>query len=557
MADPISNLTGRLRNLSSQTAVRQLTLLLGLAASIALGMGLVQWASQPEYVPLYGDMNPAVTTEVLDALDQQGIRHQLNNRSGVISVPADKVHQARLKLASEGLPKGDGAGFDMLYREQEMGVSSFMEKARYDRALEQELSQTIAAVDGVKAARVHLAIPKQSAFVRRASQPAASVLLSLYGGRQLTDNQLAGVVFLVASSVPGMSAEQVSVVDNKGRLLSSQGQQDGMGYTQEQFRYTQQLEQSYVDRIGKILTPILGVAAFRAQVAADLDFTMVERTSESYAPETKVRSEQLVEELSDSPLAKGIPGTLSNDPPRETIVTGQNTGLEQESQGSNRPSRSSKRELRNYELDKTISHIREVPGTLQKLSVAVVIDHREQAAEGGESERVAMPPEQLAEIITLVKEAVGFVEERGDSINVVSAPFVTAPALEAMPEPSILEQQWIWRVGKMVAAAIGFVLLLLFVLRPLMQASAVAAPSAALAAPAGQPALMQGGEAQMMGQQGMVMGDEQVTLSPQQQPGLPAGAPVYQQQLNMARSMVDNEPERVAHVVKNWVAADG
>ena len=282
-------------------------------------------------------------------------------------------------------------------------------------------------------------------------------------------------------------------------------------------------------------------------MTADLDFTRVERTSESYAPERSIRSEQLVEELSDSRSAEGIPGTLSNEPPRETAVAGQAT--EAGAAGST-PTRSSKREVRNYELDKTISHIREVPGSLRKLSVAVVVDYRAQVNEAGQSERLPLSEQQLAEVNALVREAVGFSEARGDSVNVVSAGFVAAPEPEALPEPSLLEQDWVWRLGKIAVAGLGLLLLVFAVLRPVMQAAG--GPSAhRLAAPAAAPqGLLATGE-------GDGLGEDQVTLGQQERLGLPGGAPAYQQQLNMARSMVEKEPERVAHVVKGWVAADG
>ena len=547
MALDSQNLMGRFNSLSRQPVTRQLGLLLGLAASIALGMGLVQWAMAPDFTPLYSELSPSATSDVIRSLENSGVPYKLHGSTGLVSVPADKVHEARLKLASEGLPQGDGSGgFDILYKEQELGVSSFMEKARYDRALEQELASSIASLDSIRSARVHLALPKQSAFVRKKNKPAASVLLSLYPARELTERQLAGIVHLVASSVPGLEAESVSVVDNQGKLLSSQSSNDDFAYTKEQFRFTQQLEQSYMDRITEILTPIVGVGSVSAQIAAQIDFTMVEKTSETYAPESTVRSEQLEEELSGSrKLNAGIPGTLSNQPPVETTVTDTPGGTEEEKA---QMERSTKREVRNYELDKTISHIREVPGTLQKLSVAVVIDYIEQLNDNGESERVPLSEVRLAEIPSLVKEAVGFNETRGDSLNVINASFVAPPEMEPMPEVSLMDQPWVWRAAKMGLSGIAIILVIFTVLRPLMQASSAPPPGAPPLAPP------QGGYANSMGGG---MGDDQVTLGGQQQLGLPGGAPGYQQQLNMARTMVEGEPERVAHVVKGWVAADG
>ena len=203
MALNTSTLLSRFNSLSSQPVTRQLGLLLGLAASIALGIGLVQWSMAPDYVALFGEMTPSSTNEVVRSLEENGTPYKVDHRTGLVSVPAEKLHEIRLKLASDGLPKSDGSGFDMLYKEQKIGVSGFIEKARYDRALEQELARSIASLDSVRSARIHLALPKQSAFVRKRDKPAASVLLSLYPGRELTERQLAGVVHLVASSVPG------------------------------------------------------------------------------------------------------------------------------------------------------------------------------------------------------------------------------------------------------------------------------------------------------------------------------------------------------------------
>ena len=553
MAEDSQNLLGRFNSLSRQPVTRQLGLLLGLAASIALSMGLVQWAMAPDFTPLYGELSPSATTDIIRSLESSGVPYKLHGSTGLVSVPTDKVHEARLKLASEGLPQSSGssAGFDILYRDQEIGVSSFMEKARYDRALEQELSRSIASLDSVRSARVHLALPKQSAFVRKKSKPAASVLLSLYPARALAERQLAGIIHLVASSVPGLEAENVSVVDNQGKLLSSQNSNDDFAYTKEQFRFTQQLENSYTTRITEILTPILGIGSVNAQVVADVDYTIVEKTSETYAPETTIRSEQLEEELtSGRQTSAGVPGTLANQPPVETTVSDE-PGAEKE---KSKTERSSKREVRNYELDKTISHIREVPGTLKKLSVAVVIDYIEKENDQGELERAPLSETRMAEITLLVKEAVGFNEERGDSLNVLNASFVAPPEMEPMPEASLMEQAWVWRAAKIGVAAIAIILVIFTVLKPLMRASSAPPPSTQpLAPPQGQ-----AGYAMNPMAGGMMMGEDQVTLGGQQQQmGLPGGAPVYQQQLNMARTMVEGEPERVAHVVKNWVAADG
>jgi flagellar M-ring protein FliF len=481
----------------------------------------------------------------------------MDRRSGMVAVPAGEIHRARLLLAGDGYPRGEGVGFESLYREQEIGLSSFMEQARFHRALEAELARTIGAMDSVRGARVHLAMAKQSAFLRQRERPAASVMLNLYAGRALNDRQLSGIVHLLASSVPNLDSEQVSVVDQQGKLLSGQGTDEAFGFTQEQFRYTRQLESDLSQRIVSILEPILGASAVRAQVAADLDFTRVERTSETYAPETRVRSEQTSEETSNQRFAGGVPGTLSNEPPIDTVVDPQQplptAGQQADIASRLPPARTSTRSTINYEMDKTISHIQETPGALQKLSIAVVLDYIESAE--GDGTRVPMPQARIDEVTSLVREAVGFDAERGDTVSVISASFVDVPAIEdAVFETSLLEQDWIWQLGKGLLVLIVLLALVFVVVRPLVKFAAVPVPM--MQSPQG----LQSPEQQQMMGIGNNMSDDQVTLGGQGQMGLPGtagGAGGYQQQLQMARSVAAGEPDRAAQVVRNWVADDG
>ena len=554
MADVANNpLIVRFNGYARQPAARQFALLIGLAASIAMAVGLVQWAMRPAYKPLAGAMAPEDTSQAIAALQAAGIDYSLDRRSGLIAVPAAAVQRARLALAGAGLPRADGVGFESLYREQEIGLSSFMEQARFHRALEAELARTIAAMHSVRAARVHLAVTRQSAFLRQREQPAASVLLNLYPGRALTERQLAGIVHLLASSVPNLDAEQVSVVDQQGKLLSRQGADPEMGYTQEQFRYTRQLERDYKRRILSILEPILGSGAVRAQVAAEVDFTRVERTEEAYSPDTRIRSEQTSQETSVQSSNGGVPGTLSNQPPVDTRVDTRQpgaapAGAQPAAADPARPLRSSRQSVINYEMDKTISHVRETPGALRRLSIAVVLDYVESSAQDGSVSRAPLPAPRVEEITALVRETVGFDAQRGDTVSVISAPLVAPPALPPLAvETSLLEQDWLWPLVRALAV-LGVLLVLIFaVLRPLIEFSA--APVAP--APRNLP-----GQAAAEGE----APDDQVTLGAPGatgQMGLPAGAAGYQQQLQMARSVAAGEPERAAYVVKNWVAEDG
>lgn len=565
MAEAGDNLLTRFSGYSRQPAARQFALLFGLAASIAIAVGTVQWVMQPSYKPLYGAMSAEDTSQVIASLQTAGIDYTLDRRTGMVAVPAEELQRARLALASEGYPRGDGLGYESLYREQEIGLSSFMEQARFHRALESELSRTISAMDSVRSARVHLAMSKQSAFLRKREEPAASVMLSVYPGRLLTDRQLAGIVNLVASSVPNLQAEQVSVVDQQGKLLSRQGMDEEFGFTQEQFRYARQLETDYSRRIIDILEPILGPGAVQAKVAADVDFTRVERTSETFSPDTRIRSEQTTEESSTQRFNGGVPGTLSNQPPADATIAATQPGANipaadgtvQPITAAPQPVRTSRRSTVNYEMDKTVSHVREMPGTLQKLSIAVVLDFVDTTADDGTTTSGPLPQTRIDEITSLVRETVGFDPARGDTVSVISAPFVETPEIEVeMPEPSILEQDWIWQLGKGLLALVVLLTLIFAVIRPIVKFSAVpvVAPPQNIEGPQGQAVAALGGDA-------AGIADDQVSLGVQGgQPGLPGtvgGGGDYQQQLQMARTFAAGEPERAAYVVKSWVADDG
>ena len=543
MADnPILN---RVSGFAAQPVTRQMALLIGMAASVALGVGVIQWAMKPDFQPLYGAMSPADNATAVSLLQANGIPYTMAGGTGLLSVPSDQIPQARMALASEGFPRGGGVGFESLYQEQEMGLSSFMEQARYNRAVEAELARTISAMDSVKGARVHVAASKQSAFIRRGQEPSASVMVSLYPGRGLSERQLAGIVHLVASSIPELQASKVSVVDQAGKLLSNQdGDDNDFGYTSEQFRIAQQLEDSLNDRIESILEPILGIGAVRAQVTADLDFTRVESTSEQYSPETIMRSEQTTEDLTlKSIAAEGVPGQLTDQPPgAANPADEENVVAEAPS-----PTRESRKATRNFEMDKTISHVREVPGKILRLSIAVVVDYTSDE----DGNRTALEQDRLDEITALVREAVGFDDARGDTVSVINSPFVAPEALEEIPEPGLLEQDWIWQVGRGALALIALLMLILTVIRPLVRYSTSYTPP---------PPPPSDGLPQLAGPVAAdgSMNEDTVALSGPAQAALPGTtSPAYHQSIAMARNVVNEQPARAAYVVKNWMATDG
>ena len=529
------NVSTQMQGFGALPAVRQVGLLLGLAISVALGVTVALWSQSPNFSMLYGNLTAKDMSLVTQALDDAGIRYRLERGAGAIMVPADRVHEARMNLATQGLPHGNDVGFELLEKDQGLGSNSFLQKARYHRALEGELAQTISKLNVVESARVHLAIPKQSAFARKSAKPAVSVVLNLYPGRVLDEMQVAGIVNMVASSVPELDADNVTVIDQKGRLLSSPASSADMMLTSTQFDYTRKLEERYAKRIIDIISPIVGVDGVRAQVVADIDFTAKEQTRESYLPEqTALRSEQLYKESSDLPGAMGIPGALSNQPP----PGGTTEPYQAEDESNSAPIRNTSRSVRNFEVDRTISHTRNSPVTLNRLSVAVVIDHRTVAGKKGKVERTPLEPGEIERITALVKEAVGLNEARGDTINVVNTPFQLPAEIEPLPDVPIWEQAWVQGLAKQLLGALAVLFIAFGVLRPMLRnLSTHGRHAAARALPPGQHA----------GQ--LALGDDQLTLG--------GPTPMSGQQLmDMASTMAKEDPKRVAQVLNTWVARD-
>ncbi len=537
------------RGFSGLPALRQLGLMAGLAASVALGVAVVLWSQTPNYSLLYGSLSAKDSADVVQALQQAKIEYKVDETNGAVLVPSSKVHEARMKLAASGLPKGMGNGFELLDKEQELGTSQFIEKARYQHALEIELARSISELDNVRNARVHLAIPKRSVFVRKSDKPTASVVLDVYPGRNIERGQVAAIVHLVASSVPNLAPDSITVVDQSGQLLTNEMSDRDMALSSSQFEYTRRVEQSFAKRIEDLLTPVMGPGRVRAQVVADLDFTTVEKTRESYDPDLPaLRSEQVVKEQSSSGggTAAGVPGSLSNEPPAGGTTTppagqgGANGAAAANGTAANGNHGSSTvKTVRNFELDKTISHTRVPAGKLRKLSVAVVVDDKQKVGDDGTVQRAPLSAKEIASLTALVKDAVGFDARRGDTVNVINTPFVQPQAPEALPEPPLWQRPWAQDLARQALGGLAVLLLVLFVLRPVMRS--LAEKGASLPAP--MPA-------------GVGMGEDQLSLSGQGQGQLPPPNR-YEDQLAVAKTMATQDPGRVAQVVKTWVGDDG
>lgn len=539
------SISSRIQGLGRLPAHRQFGTVLGLAVVVALGIFIMGWATQPSYRVLMPGLSERDAAQAMDLLARGGVPHRLDRNTGTLMVPANRVHEARLSLATEGLPRNSGTGFELLDQDSGLGTSRLVESARYQRALEGELARSIMTLDSVESARVHLAMPRPTAFVRERSKPGASVLVTLRPGRQLDDAQIAGILHLVASSVPELEIEQVSVLDQRGRLLSQNGNSTQSGAPVHQLDYTRRVEDIFRERVEAILAPLLGDEGMRVQVTAEVDFTQVESTQELFDPESLVvRSEQLSEEESRGALLGGVPGALTNQPPGAATVAGDGETLEAEAQP---PLNINRRSTRNYEVDRTVSHIRRSPARLERLTVAVVVDHRETVGEEGQRLRVAREADEMEYLRSLVREAVGYNEARGDRVNVVNLSFREVPAPEPFPEPSLLEAPWVADLARQALAGLGLLLLVLLVLKPALKSLAQPAPL--------RPALAGGGELPQLpapmaagGNAPVPVQDAPQTLAaPQKNPD---------EEINRARQRVEQDPKLVAQVVRQWVNAD-
>jgi flagellar M-ring protein FliF len=535
--------------------IRQAGFLIAIAASVAIAVYVTLWSRTPNFSLLYGSLSHRDVAEVLEALQKANIDYKVEEASGAVMVPSSKVHEARMKLAADGLPGSANAGFGMLKEDQGLGTSQFIEKARYQHALESELVKSITEISAVKNARVHLAIPKQSVFVRNRKPVSASVLVDLYSGHRLSEEQTAAISNLVAASVPNLENDNVSIIDQNGRLLTHAGMARDYAMSAAQFQYARRVEDSYIKRIEDILFPVLGQDGVNAQVTADFDFTSTEQTRESYNPDLPaVRSEQVEEEMLGAGTARaGVPGALSNQPPQSGSVPETTDGSSGETAAAageqSAQTNVQRRTVRNYELDKTISHTRMPVGSLRSLSVAVVIDYKKTVDENGNVSYVEHSPEELERITSLVREAIGFNPARGDKVHVMNTRFMTPDQPEALPESPIWQQAWIWDAGKQAAGAMVVLFLIFGVLKPALKNllnKEITLHQSALAMPNGAPALTDNSNGNAQDQLA-AGGSNQAQLS----------APTeYDSTVDAVKELVKGDPKTAATVVKNWVGEE-
>lgn len=531
--------------------LRQLGLMVGLAASVAIGFAVVLWSQQPDYRVLYTNLSFTDANEVIEQLRLNNIPYRFDADGRAILVPESHVHTARLNLAAEGFTTDRTVGFELLDQDMGMGTSQFMETTRYRRGLEGELARTISNMTAIRAARVHLAIPKDTVFIRDQRKPRASVFLELISGRQLERDQVAAIANLVASSIPELDVSDVTIVDQRGRLLNIRDADSDVVLAARQLEYVRQVEDTLVNRVNSILQPVVGLGNFRAEVSADIDFTEVEQASEMFNPDLPaLRSEQTLEERREGgDAAMGVPGALSNQPPGPVAVPEVAGGALAGAGGAGAAGSSRNQATRNFELDRSISYTRQQMGGIQRLSVAVVVDDLQVVdRETGERTRTRWSEEDIDRLRMLVENAVGFSALRGDSVNVINSSFV--PTEEFVYEdPSFWEQDWFWNLLKQLGAGIFILILALGILRPVLKHLSTTGNQSGGSdlGPAGQIS------AELESLDGSGIADDKVTFGGVQSAAMATPNESFDYQLNEIRSMVAEDPARVAQAIKQWV----
>ncbi|MBD3895229.1 flagellar M-ring protein FliF [Halomonas sp. ML-15] len=538
-------------------------LMIASAVVIAIIIALLLWARSPDYRVLYSNLSEADGGRIINELESRDVDYRMGPGGQALLVPSDQVHTLRLQLAEQGLPQGGNVGFELMDN-QAFGVSQFAEQVNFQRGLEGELSRSIESLGPVNRARIHLAMAKPSVFVREREPAKASVVLTLHGGRNLSEGQVDSIVHMVSSSVPELSADDVTVVDQAGRLLTRSGG-SSRDLDGTQLAYIDEVERSYQRRIENILTPILGSQNVRAQVAAQIDFSSREETSERYGPnqapnEAAVRSSQLnTSYRGGDELAMGIPGALTNTPPgvapsliNQPLDEDGNPIEQEELAEGDAPSDLQHSNVINYEVDRNVAHIQHRRGQIDRLSVAVVVNYRETTNEDGETERVALSDPEVAQLNRLVRQAMGFSEARGDEVEVVNSPFT-------LDQEELDERAW-WESPELQAMAISagrylliaFIALLLYLLllRPLIKRyteqplTAMAMPEPGLRATVGGTDEDDEASAQL---------EDEASYEP---PRKKRKASAYEQQLKDVRELAQEDPRLIAMIVRSWIHND-
>jgi flagellar M-ring protein FliF len=542
------------RSLGQLSGQQKMGLIMAVAALVAVAVGLWLWGSTPDYRILYSNLSDRDGGAIIDSLQQMNVPYKFAEGGGALLVPANQVHEMRLRLASQGLPKGGTVGFELM-ENQKFGTSEFLEQVNYKRALEGELARSVQTLASVQSARIHLAIPKPTVFVKDQQSPSASVVLALYPGRTLDAGQVNAVVHLISSSVPNMPAKNVTVVDQSGTLLSAPSESGNGALDASQLKYVHQVEQDFGKRIEDMVAPLVGARNVRAQVTADIDFTQAEQTAETYKPnqppnQAAVVSQQTLESSSPAGVQQGtgIPGALTNQPPVPATapLTTPPPAAAKNAPAAPAPAAATtlqeslstrKESTTNFQVDRTISHTKLPVGAIRRLSVAVVLNNRTITDSAGKVSTRPLSDSEKSQITTLVKDSVGFDEKRGDTLSLLNSPFneqkevVTEVPLWKQPETLAMARE-----GLKYAAIAGVTLfLLLGVIRPAFKN--LTRVLATVPAP-------------------RVSRNDIMAMNGEDTPQAQYAAASYETNLGTAKQLAQQDPKIVASVVKEWVAGN-
>lgn len=524
----------------------KLTMGAGLLALAGAVLAITLWSAQGDYRPLFTGLADKDGGAVIGQLSAMNVPYK-HEAGGTILVPAGQVYELRMKLAAQGLPKGgtgNAVGFELLDKSS-IGQTQFNERLNFQRALEGELTRTITAMSDVADARVHLAMPQQNGFFREQQKPSASVMLTLRGGRTLDRSQIAGIVHLVSSSVPELSPKAVSVLDQTGALISQTGADAATGLDGQQLQYKQQIEASYNKRIFELLEPVVGRENLRSTVTADVDFSQTEATAEEYRPNQGPNTQAAVRGSTSSEstnanaaMPTGVPGAATNQPPVPATapINGASAPL-QAAQGGGGTNSSRREQTTNYELDKTVRVTRGAVGNVKRLNAAIVVNHRTVTDAKGKTSTQPVPAEEVTRLTDLVKEAMGFNAERGDSVKVISAPFITDKT-EPVDLP-LWKQPWLLDIARSAIVPLAFVAIALIavfgMIRPAIKAAAAPPP------PAEE-------KSETVDE---VVDDTELLPGANGMPQLEA--PLHNEKLDRARSMARENPIAVASILRDWM----
>ena len=542
-AVPLAVVAGPLDRLVAMPASAKMKLGIGLAGLVAVIVAIGLWSSQGDYRVLFANLPDKEGGAVVAQLATMQVPYKFAEGGTAILIPADKVNEVRLKLAAAGLPKSSVIGFELMDNAK-FGQTQTQERVNLQRALEGELTRTISSIDAVESARVHLALPNQNGFFREQQKPSASVVLMLRGGRTLDRSQLAGIVHLVASSVPELQTKDVSVLDQTGALLTENSDRNVQGLDPSQLQYINQMESGYTKRIQELLEPVVGRENLRATVTADIDFSQSEATSEQFKPnqnqsDATIRSQQLNDTGGNaSAVPSGVPGATSNQPPvgATAPINGASAPL-QAAQGGSVGANGHRETVTNFEVDRTVRVVRNATGLVRHLNAAVVVNQRVNTDAKGKTTSTPLTQDEMDKLTALVQEAIGFDQTRGDSVKVINAPFKIEASMTAEELP-IWKQQWLIDLLRAGGVPAGLTLVALAVLFGLVRPAVMAA----LAPPVI--------ESREEGLNAVV--DDANELTMDELPQL-LEAPQMARKLESARQLAKDNPSAVANIVRDWV----